>query len=147
MKASELRIGNLVTVNNPEHWPLLKNVPLIVEGINKCKPIESIQNTDYNVQLFDNSDFKTRYFATKTFSQFICFVEPITLDEDWLLRFGFEWKNNGLRNKKICIRQLGGAYCLFLSNESLNFEKRFEFVHQLQNLYFDFVGEELVLQD
>lgn len=146
MKSSDLMIGNLVTVNNPENWPLLKDVPLIVEGVNKCKPIEGIENTDYNVQLFDNSDFKTRYSATKTFSQFICFIEPIKLTEDWLLRFGFEkyeFDNGDLNqyrynNRLIIIRD--GKFTDYGTSTN------FEYVYQLQNFYYAVTYKELVIQ-
>lgn len=145
MKASELRIGNLVTINNPEHWPLLKNVTLIVGGVNKCTPLKDVENTDYGVQLFDNSDFKTRYSATKTFSQFICFIEPIPLTEEWLLKFCFDKNFDFLLRKKgfsICFEKVGNELNCYLESIGINIQ----YVHQLQNLYFSLVGEELELK-
>jgi len=161
MKPSELRIGNIATINNPEHWPLLKDVPLIVQGVNKCTPLKDVENTDYGVQLFDNSDFKTRYSATKTFSQFICFVEPIRLTEEWILKFGLKRfqldgvvgldrsdpneKTTYYEMGKITIVQWGENTPFFLSNNNLRIELKY--VHQFQNVMFALVGEELVLQD
>jgi hypothetical protein len=160
MKPSDLRIGNLVTVNNTKHWPLLKDVPLSIEGVNKCKPLEDVENTDYGVQLFDNSDYKTRYSHTKTFSQFLCFIEPIKLTEEWLIKLGF-YKSSG-ENPHFT---KGNTLLIFKTNyesESIEDYYHFEFgitksfgaireirlnyVHQLQNLASD-LNEELVLQD
>ena len=66
-------------------------------------------------------------------------VLPLNLTEEWLLKFGFEWKNNGLRKNDICVRQQGGYYCIFLSNEKFNFAKKLEYVHQLlaEDLFFN----------
>jgi len=74
-------------------------------------------------------------------------LEPITLDEDWLLRFGFEKYefDNGepnqyrYNNRLIVIRD--GKFTDYGSSVML------EYVHQLQNFYFALVGKELVLQD
>lgn len=70
--------------------------------------------------------------------------KPIALDEDWLLRNGFAWKNNGLRNKNMCIRELNGCFYVYLSNEGKNFEVKLEYVHQIQNIHFDLFKEELI---
>jgi hypothetical protein len=123
MNTSELRIGN--TVQHKTNKEVVNVIHVLENHIGYHNKLLSMKCIDALASNF----------------------EPIHLTEEYILRFGFEWKNNGLRNKNICIRQFGGAYCLFLSNESLSFEKRLEFVHQLQNLYFAVVGEELVLQD
>jgi hypothetical protein len=75
----------------------------------------------------------------ETFSDF----EPIPLTEEWLLKFGFEWKNHGLHKDNWVIRQFGGDWTIFLSNEKYNFDIKLCYVHQLQNLYFALTGEEL----
>ena len=72
-------------------------------------------------------------------------AEPIPLTEQWLLDFGFKWKNHGLRIENICIRQFGFGYAIFLSNESYNFKIELKHVHQLQNLYYALTGQELTL--
>jgi len=84
LKPSEIRIGNLVTVNSPEFMPQLKDVVLEVTGINQCKPLEGYANTGYSVQLIDRNNYN------QTYSQFICFIEPIKCDEERLLDLGFE---------------------------------------------------------
>ena len=87
LKPSDLRIGNLVTVNSPEFMPQLKDVILEVTGINQCKPLEGLENTDYAVQLIDRKNYN------QTYSQFICFIEPIKLVHDLFTDLNFS-KNN-----------------------------------------------------
>ena len=72
-------------------------------------------------------------------------VKPIPLKEEWLLKFGFVWKNHGLRKDYFCIREYGGGYAFFLSNESFNFKIELNNVHQLQNIYFALTNNELTL--
>mgnify|MGYP003435169138 CR=1 FL=1 len=97
-------------------------------------------------------------------------LEPITLDEYWLLRFGFRLIERKGRYGNIYAtsipdidfvveRDFNGHISYFFGIEytdspdprdnhtSYNFSYNLRFVHQLQNLYFALVGEELVLQD
>ena len=76
-----------------------------------------------------------------------CWAEPIPLTEEWLFKFKFEpkSKHSGLyldgiwfvdkspiKSDKYCFGELmQGTYC------------EIEYVHQLQNLYFALMGEEL----
>ena len=69
--------------------------------------------------------------------------EPIVLDSEWLLKAGYKKQNGyGYSNYNI--------YGMILKNDN-GFEFhyygiiiRLDFVHQLQNLFFSFYGEELV---
>lgn len=79
-------------------------------------------------------------------------LEPITLDEDWLLRFAEKISNlnpnpwnvdYAYRIGGVLIIPHNGRY--FFNWESGN--TVIKYVHQLQNLYFALIGEELVLQD
>ena len=84
------------------------------------------------------------------------FYEPIQLNEEWLLKFGFELKTKGSyncyqNNKKFVI-------CMWVeSYKIIGFEETgtcyygetytaIKYVHQLQNLYFALTGEELILK-
>jgi len=76
---------------------------------------------------------------------------PILLTEEWILKFGFE-KFSGVGLFRIVNRDLtmslmiaftGNHYTLSIPAPS----SPIKYVHQLQNLYFALVGEELVLQD
>ena len=71
---------------------------------------------------------------------------PIPLTEEWLLKFGFEWKNFAMRNGRISIRESDGKYNLHLTNEAAStITIQIKYVHQLQNLYFALTGEELTI--
>ena len=135
MKANELRIGNLVTVNNPEYHPKLKGVILRVTSI-------SLNSDDYSVGLEHINQKPNTYY--EAYSQFVRFIEPIQLTEEWLLKFGankyeFEHKENQYRIENM----------LFVIRENIFFDYgtgvKLQFVHQLQNLYFAINSEELTI--
>ncbi|WP_428743193.1 hypothetical protein [Tenacibaculum sp.] len=85
--------------------------------------------------------------------------EPISLTEDWLLRFGFERVDTQFYKKEIG----GNVFILVNYNKrstgcfgAVTFEtdlkedsyvghikKRCKYIHELQNLYFSLTGEEL----
>lgn len=148
MKPNELRIGNLVTVNNPEFWPKLKGVALEVMGVSRCQPLEGYENTDYAVQLIDRNNYN------QTYSQFICFIEPILISKKSLEIFNpinvYDLRKDILHDKdhsfifwfykngRIDLR-IGGRD--FKDHESR--KKRYKYIHQFQNLYFDMTTEEL----
>ena len=77
--------------------------------------------------------------------------EPIPLTEEWMLKFGFEkhdfyyainWGINGVLIMKYLV-----PYSLFAMELGIGFKKTLQYVHQLQNLYFDLTGEELTIND
>jgi len=86
------------------------------------------------------------------------YSEPIPLTEEWLLKFGFEKKTEllgfgsvestfyELNNDRIYLLRKGFEYertPTLKSNERFNLCKVYNYVHQLQNLYFALKGEEL----
>ena len=84
-------------------------------------------------------------------------LKPITLTEEWLLKFGFkEYIDFGCKtkqfdllplqgfsynidNKKVRVMHKGNSQSHWLKNS-------IEYVHQLQNLYFALTGEELKIK-
>jgi hypothetical protein len=71
-------------------------------------------------------------------------VQPITLTDKWLLKFGFEkYFVNWYRVNNFYIRKIGDEFeteigeCLY---------KTIDYVHQLQNLYFAVTNEELTMK-
>src|SRR5687767_1383970 len=123
MKASELRIGNLL----------------------KPKLQEQSQDVYYEVVEINTSQFICEDSAGLIFYNDL--NEPIPLTEEWLLKFGFEleglvhfkrWSKgwfNGYLNPNDFFGLVG------YNEQHLNIK----YVHQLQNLYFALTGEELKL--
>jgi hypothetical protein len=70
--------------------------------------------------------------------------EPIPLTEDWLLKFGFK-QDSDLKNS-ICRYGIwfnkNNMEATYLSQKLI----KIKYVHQLQNLYFALVGEDLTLK-
>lgn len=119
MKPNELRIGNLVWSNYGPYDRLEDYVVLIHE------------------------DFLLTKGHGKSNIAFH-FIEPIPLTEEWLLKFGFEnWDRGAWVNKTSLHKQDGLFWC---HTYHLN-EMCIEHVHQLQNLYFAFTGEELTIKE
>ena len=134
MNANDLRLGNIVTINNIFSHEKMLNIPLLVCGIEKLREndggIIKLNYPNYN----DN-------IVIPAFSQFDKFINPIPLTEEWLLKAGF---------KKIGSLFYHDSFfaCELSSHNELRFEDLdnlyIKYVHQLQNLYFCFCGEELV---
>lgn len=126
MKASELRIGNLVKGNTGTETIRMilghvgyKNDPSIHEIYKHLIGVEENGN-QYN----------------------LAEIEPIPLTEEWLTRFGF-WTVKGWDGYEGFIK-----YGVELeSNTNVPFrnylDNEVKHVHQLQNLYFALTGEEL----
>ena len=110
------------------------------------------------------ADIRTAGIKTPTINNvLIADIEPIPLNEDWLVRFGFEkdintsWFRigyfaemedvsnrmiigyNTVSNRLGCYQE-GDANGIFA-------QKTFQYVHQLQNLIFALTGTELTLTD
>ena len=118
MERSELRLGNLV----------FEDETIYSYGINK-RVVE--MNLDYFNSYSDTWDM----------------IKPIPLTEEWLKKFGFKWKNTGLRLDKYVLRNQIDGWFMYISNESLNFTVHIKYIHQLQNLYFALTGKELTIKE
>jgi hypothetical protein len=124
MKAEELRLGNLVSNMNPRHNDSI----LTIESIG--------DNHEVNV-------FYRKYLLSE--------LEPIPLNEEWLIKFGFEFHINAncqnfyyAKDAFICIRADEDFEWFRYYNG--DFYHELKYVHQLQNLYFALTGEELTLK-
>jgi hypothetical protein len=124
MKVTELRIGNLIEINE------------------MAEPVVSIDKygINYTVNSVGSNAIKQFYHIDR--------VKPILITKEWLLKFGFVqqyWRffpmtyyqkrnmlyslsdgNVELHDPNICLTQL-------------------KYVHELQNFYFALTGEELIL--
>ena len=145
MKANELRIGNLVTVNNPEYHPKLKGVILRVTSI-------SPNGDDYSVGLEHINQKPNTY--NETYSQFLRFIEPIQLQKEFLNE-KFKSDNGNfwidLQTHYLELITAGRDWFPIFSQcaeFSCDEEQRvnlnsIQYLHHLQNLYYTLTGEEL----
>lgn len=120
MDIKELRIGNLIERNG-----VIAKIELI--------------NNEIDEVYFIGEDFY--------YNDFCCNINPIELTEDLLLNFGFRTEEN---------------YCFELDNIAINTKRELmwiytkcrnnvelmmpEYVHQIQNIYFDLTGCELTIK-
>jgi hypothetical protein len=121
MKASELRIGNLVM--------RYSNIMEILGRGNDSADLILLQpNTRVNWRMLYSDIF------------------GIPLTEEWLLKFGFEldhtnqsWHHRTFVLGEFEMEELVGEY-------GYN-QTKLQYVHQLQNLYFALTGEELTIKE
>lgn len=142
MKTTELRIGNFVLIKN-ELLPNYKDEPVVVTGI------ESRHDKHFKLSSYVISVQVDKYNGA---SQFDEFIKPIPLTEEWLVKFGFEkheaddvnyhfdwWENGEFDEGFIWQHDCGFCFNFGLGHD-------LEHVHQLQNLYFTLIGEELSIK-
>ena len=96
-----------------------------------------VMNKGVHVQIEEITPNTVSYcFGTYTLD----FVEPIPLNEEFLLRFGIEKMHDGnYWTKKLCIRKDRDEFYALYEQGRIYIQH----VHQLQNLYFALTGEEL----
>ena len=134
MKASELRIGNYVNVPNYEQCPFR------IDAFEHCS--EKFIKVAQEVKLNGFEVHPITWYGDN--------LQPIPLTVEWLLKFGFE--KSGLWTYVIELQgNLKLVYYLGEKGWSIGFKSYSDFsnlyyVHQLQNLYFALIGEELTIK-
>ena len=123
MKASELRIGNIL------YWESKNGVTLP-------------QNLVISWVILGNFDAQNIFCKDYT---------PIQLTEEWLLKFGFEYHHDTPHPNKVYRKNWSEGYFDLEHIISFYFGGNFisvelKYVHQLQNLYFALTGEELTIK-
>lgn len=129
MKATELRIGNWVLIPQSDEI-IIPVFPKQVKGIG----------------IFGGIDFTEPQYPENHIVHAI-HCAGISLAEEWLLKFGFEYTEAGWIDKKlnsIYIIERGNGCVLYKSHAGAIAEVKH--VHQLQNLYFALIGEELEIK-
>lgn len=134
MKANELRIGNIVNVAGfTNEKGGLKGGWTTIEEFTKMGLYHAIVCSAGTVAITNP------------------FVTPVPLTEEWLLKFGF----NKVNDPYDTFHYERKDHWVYLLKDSFEFEyttkpgQRFNlfinrnYVHQLQNLYFELTGEEL----
>ena len=132
MKATELRIGNLVGI---------KETALHADGCNHSEAIFEIEEIKKDVVQFKG------YHANEYYKD----LNPISLTEQWLLDFGFKNEIGYYSKGAFLISLADDASCFFKDgrvyfNSRIIIENQSKYVHQLQNLYFALIGEDLNLK-
>jgi len=124
MKASELRIGNIFNETIRGH-----NNEFIIAAVN------SLTNTGIDI----NNNITS-----------IDYLEPIPITEECLLKFGINlyrrYSENSeyfIDNKYKIIYVKDGESYLYMYDELI---RKIEFVHHLQNIFFDLKNEELEIK-
>lgn len=115
MKANELRIGNLVYETINRSNEKVVEISSLSDGHIAWRPG---RNTGHHAH-----------------------IKPIPLTEEWLEKFGFDDDNKRGVFRWIVNPRIKGYY-FFLHDRHI---KTLEYVHQLQNLYFALIGEELTI--
>ena len=119
MKATELRIGNLIEYK-------------IKDKLDERKEWWEVSKVDFQDLTWLDSNPEDTDFR------------PIKLTEEWLLKFGFVKKEIGyskLTEMEQCFLISFGKHT---SVNGIKFNNEIKTVHQLQNLYFALTGEELM---
>lgn len=126
INANELRIGNLVIINNSECYSGLKGIPFKIIGINKLK--------EYSIHLC-NEVYNDYY-------QFINFIDPIFINEDYIYDLGFNWLcEDKFYIDNFYIEYIGSdTYKVYIDS---TFIKEIKYVHELQNLFYIIKNKEL----
>lgn len=133
MNAAELRIGDLVLLDNLKYRPKETGLIHIVLGISEKNAL---------VSKVQNNEFKDSY------GQYYEYLKPIELTEEILLKCGFFYDSDADTFKiSNCTMQLDSygfdGYMVIIFGEDLRLIKN---LHQLQNLYFCLTGEELEIK-
>jgi hypothetical protein len=126
MKASELRIHNYVNV------PIKEQCPFRIDAFEYCseKFIKVAQ------------EVKLNGFEVHPLTWYGGDLQPIPITEEWLLKFGA--KKDKIDNTYY-LNELEIMLPNFFRYKT-SMIRRIEYVHQLQNLYFALISEELTLK-
>ena len=147
MKASELRIGNIVTVNNPEFMPQLKGIPFKVYSIS---PVMSIKGNEWTYSIGLISLNNNENIVLPLYSQFIEFLNPVRLTKEWLAKYNFTFKNSNICSPSKCWHEyevfgnrMTDSIRMSLQSKDVVVYTIVNHVHELQNLNFSLTNSEL----
>jgi hypothetical protein len=141
MKVNELRIGNIVTLDNEKYHPAAKGIPLRITGIKETIGYFEARKYCINLAFLDEEE--------DGYNQFIEFIRPVPLTYQILLKAGFERTNSGIACN-IC-KKSGEQKFLVICYDDVNYlligrgihQYEINYVHELQNLYYCINKEEL----
>ncbi|WP_336704419.1 hypothetical protein [Chryseobacterium indologenes] len=134
----ELRLGNLVTIDNPDFHKKMKGIPVIVNGIN-FRIERDFPKSTASISVTDGKF---------SYDQFNEFISPIELNEDWLFKLGYECNKNEYsisgHDRFNVFQSVKGPYIFCDDKIAIKYVK---YVHELQNIFFALTGEELTIKE
>lgn len=135
----------------------MKNTELRIGNIINCFGIKMVVGINTTITIQEKTS-KGNYVNEKVSLQSLN-LEPISLTEEWLLKFGFNTDYNKgyigidvnnsdfvLTEPKVMHSQQED-YAYQFNTGYLSRYKKFKYVHELQNFFYAITGEELVLSD
>ena len=75
--------------------------------------------------------------------RFFDWYEPIPIDMEWLKRFGFNDEGDHKDSRWSFYVENNGEYCFKIAGLDILYKSKIEYVHQLQNLYFAMIHQEI----
>ncbi len=147
MKASDFRIGNLVTIHNEKYHNNLKNIPCVVTGIIQSRPLDFMDNTDYCVAV------ETLQKETFSYTQLMCFVQGVELTKQIIEKTNLacRWKGDNSDRGLRAEFYIDDVLCYFFTDtNTVNIHgclRDIMYLHELQNLYFAITGTELEIKN
>lgn len=139
VKATELRVGNLVTLSDKQRKELWDNQ---IHAQNKFFEVKTIYSDNDIALELDDEIVDINEVD----------VDTIPFTEEWLLKFGFKDNEYSFDLKAKTKKITASWYSRVVSTGVRNgfYIKKYshiKYVHQLQNLYFALTGEELTLKN
>ena len=139
MKSTDLRIGNYVYYEHTTH---------IVSGIHGNKVYSWWVKDGEPVIEYEAKDISGTQ-VENPYIDVISHYEPIPLTEEWLLKFEFkQYETIGIKTHNYIKGnfKFNSAVLWVAEYKGVHIENKILYVHQLQNLYFALIGEELQLK-
>ena len=142
MEAKELRIGNMVILNNTKYRPT---------DSGKIHVVDQIKNETVNIFRLDKLPYSECY------GQFIQYIEPIPLTDSFFQKLNAE-KDKEYNAHYVLPINGDYGYMLFTKDESgysvfihiddssILLYHNIMYVHEIQNIYFAISGEELTIK-
>jgi len=124
MKETELRVGNLIIIN--------EEVDMIT-GI--WHEIRSHGVSNIFIQAKNDLDYPIKD------------IKPVLLTKEWLLKFGFRGEDRYFLSPNGYVLMLQKNGVIKFNGLIFNESKRILYVHQLQNLYFAVTQKELTIKN
>ena len=150
--AFDLRLGNILLIDNEKHHPEIKNIPMVVKSISR----NYWQGEGY-ILYCELDKLSPEKYDWKNYSQTIKFLKPIEITKEWLIRLGFiiDKENiiyidafpEGTPSQRFTIEFVNDKILLISRYQTWNDNfiiRHIKYIHQVQNLFYAVTGRELI---